>query len=180
MSVSKLLLKWLGWRVDITTPDYDKCIICVAPHTTNWDFVLCELAYSSVGRKAGFLMKKSWFFFPLNLIFKAMGGIPVERKSKKVSLTQVIIEKFKEAKRMVIAITPEGTRSRVTDWHTGFLRIAKEAKLPIVLGVIDGGTKTLLLQKVFIPSEDIEADMRAIKDYYSAFTAIYPERFSTD
>lgn len=180
MNISKTILRWVGWKVDISTPDFPKCIICVAPHTTNWDFFLCELAYRSIGRKAGFLMKKSWFFFPLNIIFKSMGGIAVERKNKSVSLTQVIIDKFNASTRMVIAITPEGTRSRVSDWHTGFLRIAYQANIPVVLGVIDGGEKRLLLKEVFIATGDTDADMRRIKDYYSAFTAIYPERFTTE
>mgnify|MGYP000766690393 CR=1 FL=1 len=39
-----------GWTVNITVPDYPKCIICVAPHTSNWDFVIGKLAYSSIGR----------------------------------------------------------------------------------------------------------------------------------
>ncbi len=59
-----------------------RSVICVAPHTSNWDFVLGKLAYASVGRKAGFLMKESWFFFPLGYFFRAMGGIPVPRKGK--------------------------------------------------------------------------------------------------
>lgn len=66
------LLKTAGWRIDITVPDFNKVIICVAPHTSNWDFILGKLAYCAIGRKAGFMMKSSWFFFPLGLIFKAI------------------------------------------------------------------------------------------------------------
>lgn len=180
MKFSKFLLKLAGWKVKITTPDFNKCIICVAPHTTNWDFILGKLAYSSVGRTAGFLMKKSWFFFPFNLIFKAMGGVPVERKNKTRKLTHIIIDKLKEVDRMVLAITPEGTRSRVSEWHKGFLIIAHEAKVPVILGVIDGGTKTLLMERTFIPTGNLDNDMRFVKGYYSQFTAIYPDRFSTE
>lgn len=80
MNLSKLILRIAGWRLNVTVPDYPKSIICVAPHTSNWDFILGKLAYAAVGRKAGFLMKESWFFFPLGCIFKAMGGIPVPRQ----------------------------------------------------------------------------------------------------
>lgn len=180
MGISKFLLKCFGWKVECTAPDYPKCIVCVAPHTTNWDFIIGKLAYSSVGRHAGFLMKSTWFFFPMGCILRAMGGIPVERKHKTVSLTDVVIDKFKKTDRLVIAITPEGTRSRTANWHTGFLRIAREADIPIVLGVIDGGTKTCIMDRVFIPTGNIEQDMRDIKQYYSQFTAIYPEKFTTD
>lgn len=180
MNLAARLLKWFGWTVRVTVPDFPQCIICVAPHTTNWDFILGKLAYASIGRKAGFLMKSSWFFFPLGIIFRAIGGIPVDRKNKRVSLTETIIEKFKTEPNLVIAITPEGTRSKTSNWHTGFLHIAYAANIPIVLGVIDGGTKSILLCEVFKASGNVEADLKQIKNYYSQFTAIYPERFTTD
>lgn len=179
MSISGFLLKMMGWRVKITVPDYPKSIICVAPHTSNWDFVLGKLAYASVGRKAGFLMKKEWFFFPLGLIFKAMGGIPVDRM-KKGHAVERITELFNSRDHMNLAITPEGTRSRTDRWKTGFLAIARQAKVPVVLGAFDFKTKTITVERTFEPTGDMEADMRAIKDYYSHFTAKYPEKFSTE
>ncbi len=169
-----------GWKVNLTVPDYPKMIYCVAPHTTNWDFLLCELAIHSVGRTAGFLMKSSWFFFPLGYFFKALGGIPVERKHKKQSLTEIIIEKFRTASTLRIAITPEGTRKATRDWHTGFLRIAYEANIPICLAGLDFPSKTISATEIFIPTGNMEADMAAIKKYYSAFTGKYPDQCLTD
>lgn len=177
MSLSKAILKIFGWKVVCTVPDYPKCIICVAPHTSNWDFVLGKLAYWSVGRQAGFLIKESWFFFPMNLLFKALGGIPVPRR-RGSSLSETLIAKFKATDRLSIAITPEGTRARVSEWRTGFLHIAYEAGVPIVLGAIDAATKTIHLETTFIPTGDIPADMRAIKEYYSGFKGIKPENFT--
>ena len=92
MNFSGFILKLFGWKVDITVPDFPKCIICVAPHTSNWDFILGELAIRSVGRRAGFLMKSSWFFFPLGYFFRAIGGIPVERKKKKHLWLKILYE----------------------------------------------------------------------------------------
>lgn len=181
MNLSKWILRIAGWKVIITEPDYPKCIICVAPHTSNWDFILGELAITSVGRRAGFLMKESWFFFPLGYFFRAIGGIPVPRKKKnKQSLTEFVISKFNSAKRMTLAITPEGTRSRTTQWHTGFLHMAYEAKVPLLLAAIDGASKTVFLTERFIPTGNVEADMKVIKKYYKQFTGIYPEKFSAD
>ena len=77
--VCRFILHLLGWKVEVSVPDYPKCVICVAPHTSNTDFFLGKLAYLSIGRHAGFLIKKDWFFFPLNIIFRSMGGIPVDR-----------------------------------------------------------------------------------------------------
>lgn len=168
-----------GWTVKITVPDYPKSIICVAPHTSNWDFILGKLAYSSVGRKAGFLMKKEWFFFPLGYIFKAMGGIPVDRSGKKSKGNSVerIASLFATRKRMNLAITPEGTRSRTSKWKTGFLAIARLADVPIVLGAFDFKKKEILVEETFVPSGNIEEDMSRIKRYYSRFNAKYPEKF---
>lgn len=131
MNLAGLILRAAGWHVNITVPPYPRSVICVAPHTSNWDFVLGKLAYASVGRKAGFLMKESWFFFPLGYFFRAMGGIPVPRKGKNGSLVNLMVEKFKASKSLSIAITPEGTRKITKDWHTGFLQVAWQAGVPI-------------------------------------------------
>lgn len=176
--LSRQILRMAGWTVNITVPDYPKCIICVAPHTSNWDFILGKLAYASVGRKAGFLMKEAWFFFPLGLIFKAMGGVPVRKTHS--SLVATLVEKFNMSQRLTLAITPEGTRSRTSNWRHGFLHIAYEAKVPIVLGAIDFATKRIIIEQTFEPSGDIEKDMRTIKDYYRPFAGKYPEKFSTE
>lgn len=181
MNFSGLLLKLAGWKVRITVPDYDRCIICVAPHTSNWDFVIGKLAYASVGRKAGFLMKDSWFVFPFGFFFKALGGVPVARKHKGPSLVEQLVRRFDSSRHLAIAITPEGTRSRNEKWHTGFLRIAYQAKdVKIVLGAIDFATKTASITETFRPTGDIDADMARVKAYYRNFTGKFPEKFSTD
>lgn len=179
MWFSRQILRMAGWTVDITVPDYPKYIICVAPHTSNWDFVLGKLAYASVGRKAGFLMKESWFFFPLGMIFKAMGGIPVPRR-KGSSLVETIVRKFDASDRLAIAITPEGTRSLTTQWRHGFLHIARQARVPVLLGAIDFRTKTVSIRMTFTPTGHTESDMRSIKDFYKNFTGRHPEKFSAE
>lgn len=181
------MLKWLsagllrlgGWSVDVRVPDFPKALICVAPHTSNWDFILCELAILSVGRRSGFLMKASWFFWPLGAFFRSIGGIAVERRPGQ-SLTRQLIEKYNESSHMVVAITPEGTRSRTDQWHTGFLRVAYETGVPLCLAGLDFRRKLIVMERTFTPSGNLDADMRAIKDYYSSFTALYPEKFSTE
>lgn len=170
----------MGWGVEVSVPDLPKAIICVAPHTSNWDFIIGELAIRSVGRKAGFMMKSSWFFFPLGCLFKALGGIPVKRRNKQQSLVDVMVQRFNAGQRLVVAITPEGTRSRTATWHTGFLRIAREANVPIMLAVIDYRMKKAIINDMFIPTGDTEADMREIKQYYKPFTGRHPENFTTE
>ena len=178
MNLWGLALKLAGWKTKITVPYRDKAVICVAPHTSNWDFIIGLLAYRSVGRKACFLMKEFWFFFPLKYILKALGGIPVKNNSNK-SLTVSIIEDFKNRDHLNLAVTPEGSRSAVENWRTGFLTIAYNAKVPIQLGVIDFKLKEVLIVKEFEATGNFEQDMKDIRTYYSKFkeAALYPEKF---
>ena len=155
MNLAGRILKLFGWTVRVSVPDYPKCIICVAPHTSNWDFIIGKLAYASVRRKAGFLMKDTWFFWPLGCFFRSIGGIPVPRRKRgERPLTDIIVERFEAADRLAIAITPEGTRSRTCEWHTGFLRIAERAQVPIVLAAIDFHTKIAKIERTFEPVGD--------------------------
>lgn len=179
MRLTSLILKLMGWKVTVSVPDFPKCIICVAPHTSNLDFIIGKLAYASIGRKAGFLMKSTWFFFPLGIIFRAIGGVPVYRDKRKGDLTRQLIDRFNSASRLALAITPEGTRSLTSKWHTGFLRIAAATGVPVILGAIDFATKDVYLTHVFTPTGDMEADMRAVKDYYRPFTGRHPDQFTT-
>lgn len=177
--ISKAILRLFGWSVHLDVPDYPKAVICVAPHTSNWDFILGELAITSVGRHAGFLMKKTWFFWPLGPIFRSIGGVPVDQK-KSTSLTEQLIQKFNNSDKLTIAITPEGTRSRTSHWRTGFLRVAHEANVPLCLAAIDFKNKYIELAQTYQPTGDMQADLRAIKDYYKPFQGKYPENFTTD
>ena len=180
MNVWGKILRFFGWQVEITVPRTAKCIICVAPHTSNWDFILGILAYKSLGRKANFLMKKFWFFFPLKYLLVSLGGIPVDRKRKGESLTDQIIRRFESSDYMNLAVTPEGTRSRVTRWKTGFLYMAYGAHVPIQLGVIDYKHKKVIIKDMFDPSGDVTADMQYVKKYYAGYVsaAKYPEKFT--
>lgn len=183
MNIWGRMLKLFGWKVDITAPKRDKCVICVAPHTSNWDFILGLAAYQSLGRDANFLMKKFWFFFPLKYLLYRFGGIPVE-SSKKTgkSLTETIIEDFGKRNYLNLAVTPEGTRSLNKKWRTGFLYIAYGAKVPIQLGVIDFRNKEILIKEEYQPTGDVEYDMQQIKNYYAGFpeAARYPEKFTVE
>ena len=174
----RILKKRMGWTVETTIDLPEKCVICVAPHTSNWDFILGELYIRSIGKTANFLMKKEWFFWPLGSFMRRIGGIPVER-SKKTSLTDQLAEAADKAETFRLAVTPEGTRSRVETWKRGFYYIALKAKLPILLYAIDFGHKRIVCTKQIIPSGDVEADMGEILRYYAEgdFIPRFPEKF---
>ena len=166
----------LGWKTRVTVPEHDKCVICAAPHTTNWDLFIGKLFYGVMGRKACFMMKKEWFFFPLNLLFRHMGGIPVDR-SRRTSLVEQMAERFRLSQYFHLAITPEGTRKPNPDWKRGFYFIALKAQVPIVLVGIDYPSKTISVTQSIIPTGDVEQDMVKIKDYFRHFRGKHPENF---
>lgn len=181
MNIWGRILKLCGWRADITVEHRDKCVICVAPHTSNLDFLMGLIAYRSYGYRANFLMKKFWFFWPLGCLMRALGGIPVDRKKKGgISLTDAIIGDFKHRDYLNLAVTPEGTRSRTSKWRTGFLYMAYGAGVPIQLGVIDFGQKRILIEREYHPMGEVEKDMEEIKKYYNGFpdAAKHPEKFT--
>ena len=127
--------------------------------------------------QSNFLMKKEWFFFPLGILFKRLGGIPVIRQ-KKTSMTDSMAEAAKAAKTFHLCITPEGTRSANPDWKKGFYFIALKAGLPILLYGVDYEKKLIQCTKTIIPTGDLEADMREIKLYFKDFKGKKPEKFT--
>ena len=172
-----LLYKRLGWTVEVTEHHPDKYIICLAPHTSNWDFALGQLYIGARGMKSNFLMKKEWFFWPLGPLFRSIGGIPVYR-AKKTSMTDAMAETARATKVFHLCITPEGTRSRVEEWKKGFYFIALKAELPILLYGVDYQQRLIRCTKTIIPNGDLEGQMREIKLYYKDFHGKKPENFS--
>ena len=112
---SFLLFKVMGWKVNVTIPLEDKCIIALAPHTSNFDFILGVLYSRATGMRSNFLMKKEWFFWPVGVIMRKLGGIPVNR-SKKTSMTDQLAEIARQSRTFHLTITPEGTRSLREEW----------------------------------------------------------------
>ena len=175
--LSKWLLKTIGWTTITTVEEPKKSVICVAPHTSNWDFPVGKLSYVALGREASFLIKASWFFFPMNYFFDALGGVPVDR-SRKNSITDQMTEEFNKREHFHLAITPEGTRSLVDKWKMGFYHIAVKANVPIQLAYIDYGKKELAIKKIFYPTGDEVADLKEIQEYYKDVHAKFPEKFN--
>ena len=172
-----LLYKQLGWSIDVTQEHPSKYIICLAPHTSNWDFLIGQLYNGAEGLKSNFLMKKEWFFWPLGPIFRSLGGIPVFR-SKKTSMTDNLAEAARKAERFMLCITPEGTRSPNPEWKKGFYYIAQKAGIPILLYGVDYEQKLIRCTKTIVPNGDIDTQMRDIKLYFKDFKGKKPENFT--
>ena len=172
-----LLYKKLGWTKCVTVAHPDKFIICLAPHTSNWDFIIGQLYAQAEGFKINFLMKREWFFWPLGVIFRGLGGIPVWR-SKHTSMTDNLAETAKTKDSFKLCITPEGTRSPNTEWKKGFYFIALKAEIPILLYGVDYEKKKIVCTDSFTPSGNIDEDMPKIKSYFKDFKGKKPENFA--
>lgn len=174
------LLDWAGWTPIFPDHFEPRSVICVAPHTSNWDFLIGYAYYKAwgVGIRPKFLIKKEWFFFPFNLIFKAMGGLPVDRKSGASSVEQAI-EMLCKADTLHIAVTPEGTRKRRERWKSGFYRIAKGASVPVQLAKIDYMNKEVGVFLTLPPDkEDVDAAVVEIRRHYDSSMAKFPAKFA--
>jgi len=173
---SRWIFKITGWKAVVTVDEPLKSVICVAPHTSNWDFIIGKLFYWSMGRKSSFLMKKSWFFFPFGYLLRSSGGIPVDR-SKRMSVTDQMTLEFNTHDTFHLAITPEGTRKIAKEWKMGFYYIAQKANVPIQLAYIDYAKKEMGITEIIYPSGDEDSDIAAIHAFYKNITAKHPERF---
>ena len=177
--VCKFLLHTLGgWRVEMTVPHQDKCIICVAPHTSNWDFIIGQLFACATGQRSHFLMKKEWFRGPLGPLMRSLGGVPVHR-DKSTSMTDQIAEIARTRDTFCLCITPDGIRKLQPTWKRGFYYIALKAKLPILLYGLDYKKKRIVCTKSVMPTGDIDRELPEIKRYFEQFTARHPKKFTT-
>ena len=172
----KILFDWMGFREEVSEPFPAKYIIALAPHTSNWDFIIGMLFCRAKDFNCNFLMKKEWFFWPLGNLMHKLGGIPVYR-SKKTGLTDIVAEKAKEMDTFRLCITPEGTRKANKDWKKGFYYIALKANIPILLYGLDYKRKLIKCSRTFIPTGNVEKDMEEIKQYFTEFEGKHPERF---
>ena len=172
----KFFFTRLGWKINGDVPrDLKKYIIVVAPHTSNWDFLVGLAVRSIMKFPSNYLGKKELFNPPFGWLFRKLGGYPVDRKGSH-NLVDQVAEIFKSEDQFIIAIAPEGTRKNVTKWKTGFYHIARGAGVPIVMSYLDFKRKVAGVGPTFIPTGDIEADFRVFEEFYTKVTPKYPDQ----
>ncbi len=176
MWLEKKIFSLLGWRADIKIELPDKCVACIAPHTSNWDFFYCVLFKEAYRIKVNFLIKEEWTKSVIGGLIRRLGGIGI-RRDKSYSSTDTYAKTFDDNEILRIAITPEGTRKGNRDWKQGFYYIALKAGVPIVLVSLDYKEKRISIDRIIVPNGDIDTQMAEIKAYYKGVTAKYPDRF---
>jgi 1-acyl-sn-glycerol-3-phosphate acyltransferase len=177
-TITKFILRIFGWKViNNLPPEIKKCVVTMAPHTSNWDFLLGWIGYGSLGINSTYLIKKEAFFFPLGPLLKALGAIPVDRKSKNNVVHQVV-DLINNSESMFLTITPEGTRSLNRNWKRGYYYIAENANVPLALGFLDYEKKIGGIGQMFTPTGDYDSDLKVIENFYKNKIALHPENFS--
>lgn len=161
--IGRVGLRVLGWRMQGEWPNEPKLIVALAPHSSNMDFILSVAVFWGLNLRTSFLAKKSLFWFPLGSIMRGLGGIPVDRSSPQGMVTD-LATRFQEASQLVIGITPEGTRSGISTWKSGFARIAAAAQVPVLPAIVNYDEKMVYLQPVVSGQASAEAILEATRE----------------
>jgi len=151
-----------GWRIEGQIPDVPKMIIAVAPHTSNYDFLLTIGVIWGFGLRASYLAKRSLFRFPLSIVMNAFGGIPIDRGSSQGMVDQ-LVARFDAQPKLILGITPEGTRSDVREWKRGFVLIAAGANVPVLPAVINYRLKIVRFHDLIDDVGDPDETLRAVQ-----------------
>jgi 1-acyl-sn-glycerol-3-phosphate acyltransferase len=173
--ISILIFRMAGWRVEGTLPNIPKYVIIGAPHTSNWDFLLFLGVIFHLKANVRFMGKAELFRKPFGWFFYWCGGIPVDR-SRSQGLVEQMVDACGKSEKFILTIAPEGTRHHVTEWKMGFYHIARSAGIPMVMAIVDGKNKTMRMGQLFYPTENMDADIKAIKGYFNGIVGINPRK----
>lgn len=173
--LGKLYLKIYKWELLGPRPDLPKYVMAVAPHTSNRDFFLGLAVRAAWRLPAHYMGKAELFRPPFGWLFRALGGYPVNRKPNQ-KYVDAVIDVFLQHEQFAIAIAPEGTRKAGDSFKTGYYYIAKGAGVPIIRVAFDYHTKRVIFDEPFYPSDDEEADLKAIRDWFKPYQGFFPEK----
>ena len=172
------LMRLSGWRfTGEDFPDRRKFVLIVAPHTSNWDFPLGIMAMYSLGIRGTFLGKDTLFKFPLGVLMRFLGGFPVDRSARSDVVTQTV-ELVERTDRIIIVLSPEGTRKLTPRWRSGFYWIAQKSGMPILPIAFDYSRKAIHVLPLFEPTGDQDADIVALRSNFRPAMAFYPAKYA--
>ena len=173
-----ILYTVLGWKVKGTFPkELKKYLIIAAPHTHWLDFPLGITTKWAEAAPINFIGKASLFKPPFGFIFRWLGGTPIDRSTSN-NKVQAIIDIFNSEEKFILALSPEGTRKKVTKWKTGFYHIAKGANVPIVMGMLNFEKKEVKISEPFHLTDDMDVDFKVIYKYFKGVKGKVPENFN--
>ena len=177
--LSKISLKIIRWRVEGSLPtDHKKYVLIVAPHTSNWDFILFIFAVSVLRLQPSVLIKHTLFIGPLGWFLRYCGAIPVNRKQAG-SVVTYISDIYAAKEEFVLIITPEGTRSPNAKWKRGFHHVATTAGVPILVVYVDSARRKIGVEGLMQPGEDIDADIQTLKTFFDTKKGLKPQNYAS-
>ncbi|KAA3661268.1 MAG: acyltransferase [Chloroflexi bacterium] len=177
-AIAQRSMSLFGWEIKGHVPNLSKMVLVGAPHTSNWDFILTICTMFALGIQLNWLAKDSLFRNPFGGIFRYLGGIGVNRRVS-TNLVDAVVNEFKKRESIVLAIMPEGTRSKVRRWKTGFYYMATQASVPILLITFDYGRKIMKIGPAINPTGDIETDLPHIQSYFKDIKAKNPDKYGS-
>jgi 1-acyl-sn-glycerol-3-phosphate acyltransferase len=175
-AIGRGALASFGWRIVGEPPHEPKFVAIVAPHTSNWDFVVCVATMFALDLKIRWLGKHQLFRWPLSALLCRLGGWPVRRDAPEGLVAQAA-EIIGSQPQFILAIAPEGTRSRVARWRTGFYRIAEAARIPIVPVALDWERREVIISDMVWPTGDMARDIEYLMTYFRARMARHPRSY---
>jgi 1-acyl-sn-glycerol-3-phosphate acyltransferase len=177
-SIGRYVLGALRYRDTGGPAPHDSAYVLVAAPHTSWLDLPLMLGYAwSHGVEPGFLAKKELFVGPAGPLLRRLGAIRVDRENPG-TLVDDLVARARSGAPFALVIAPEATRGLAPGWKSGFYRIAQEAGIPIVLGYLDGPTRTGGFGPTLVPSGDVAADMDTIRMFYAGKHGVVPERCS--
>lgn len=176
-ALGRFMMGIRGWRVEGGIPDIPRMVLIVAPHTSNWDFLTGIWVKLAMRMGARFVGKHTLFRWPLGVVMRWLGGVPVDRTAA-AGFVEEAARAVREAERMTLVIAPEGTRRRTENWKSGFYWIAMAAGAPIVLAGFDYPRKVVIFGPLIEPTGDYEKDLERIQSCFHADMALKPENYS--
>ena len=165
-ALGRFALRVLRFRVEGEVPDLPRFVIAVAPHTSNWDFVVGAAAMFALDLRLSFMAKHTLFRGPFAPVLRWMGGIPVDRSSAHGVVADAV-RGFSRAPQSILAIAPQGTRKPVRRFKSGFLHIAHGAGVPVMLASLDYGERCVRLGPTFFPDGDLDAELLRVVAFFA-------------
>ena len=171
-----MLLRLTGWRFAGAFPNVPKFVLIVAPHTSNWDFPIGLMAMFALNLRGSFLGKHTLFRPPFGGLMRWLGGVPVDRSSAHNVVFQTA-SFFRNSEKLVMVVSPEGTRRKLPRWRTGFWHVARGANVPIVPIAFDYSTRTFRLFPLFETTSDMDADFVVLRSHFRPEMARIPAQY---
>lgn len=159
-----------------------KGIAILYPHTSNWDFVLGQLAKWSLGLPLRWIGKESLFRgltgATLGRLLRLWGGRPVDRAQASGAVEQ-LAQLIQSEPWFWLGLAPEGTRQRTDHLRSGFYHLALTLDLPVALAYIDYARREIGVTRFVHMSGDVERDLGVLRDFYADKVGRHPANAST-